>query len=432
MAGTVASIASGVLGSAANSKGDSVSGGNNVSNNNVAPQTETPQINQAEVKEAAKPVEKSDSGSNWQQLAQMAQGLMNTAQGSAPVVSGGNISQNQSVANFRQGHIMADIKKEMKDKLERDGALGFLDMEDNVERVLPGPSEEERNLSRLNKIITGEKRPASHTAKEAGAWATTNVALPLLAAFLKGGSVASKGAKGLKAISETMDSANDFQKASKAAQKSAQKAVKSAEKKVAAKNAKIDKIKNPIVRVLAWAQRNDGDKIALRAAKDDVKNIDTAIKATSKYAPELPKDTVNRLALEEGGKALAGTLGAEKLGEGVDRAVINYGENDKDKDARIDKRAEMSAPRRVWQFLKSLVDMDDLDPSKYPMDLVNNLLIQWNADSNVLEKEQLDRLGDDEKIKLVKDVMKGKYNDYEDVSEAMLENYLRLTNTDEE
>lgn len=104
MAGTVASIASGVLGSAANSKGDSVSSGNNVSNNNVAPQTETPQINQAEVKEAAKPVEKSessDSGSNWQQLAQMAQGLMNTAQGSAPAVSGGNISQNQSVANFR-------------------------------------------------------------------------------------------------------------------------------------------------------------------------------------------------------------------------------------------------------------------------------------------------------------------------------------------
>lgn len=328
---------------------------------------------------------------------------------------------------------MADIKKEMKDKLERDGALGFLDMEDNVERVLPGPSEEERNLSRLNKIITGEKRPASHTAKEAGAWATTNVALPLLAAFLKGGSVASKGAKGLKAISETMDSANDFQKASKAAQKSAQKAVKSAEKKVAAKNAKIDKIKNPIVRVLAWAQTgSDGDKIALRAAKDNVKNIDTAIKATSKYAPELPKDMVNRLALEEGGKVLAGTMGAEKLGEGIDRAVINYGENDKDKEARIDKRAEMSAPRRVWQFLKSLVDMDDLDPSKYPMDLVNNLLIQWNADSNVLEKEQLDRLGDDEKIKLVKDVMKGKYNDYEDVSEAMLENYLRLTNTDEE
>lgn len=326
---------------------------------------------------------------------------------------------------------MADLKKEMKDKLERDGALGLLDFEDNVERILPGPGEEERNLSRLNKIITDEKRPASHTAKEAGAWTTTNVALPLLAAFLKGGSVASKGAKGLKAISETMDSANDFQKASKAAQKSAQKVVKEAEKKVAAKNAQIDKIKNPIIRVMAWAKRNDGDKIALRAAKDNVKNIDTAIKATSKYAPELPKDMVNRLAKEEGGKVFATTAGSEKLGEGVDRAVIEYGNTDK-KDERIDKRAEMSKPRRVWQFLKSLVDLDDLDPGKYPMDLVNNLLVQWNADTNVLSKDQLDRLGDDEKIKLVKDVMKGKYNDYEDVSEAMLENYLMLTNTDEE
>ena len=326
---------------------------------------------------------------------------------------------------------MADLKKEMKDKLERDGAFGLLDLQDDVERILPGPSEEERNLSRLNKIIKDEKRPASHTAKEAGAWATTNVALPLLAAFLKGGGIASKGTKGLKAISETMDSANDFQKASKAAQKSAQKAVKEAEKKVAAKNAQIDKIKNPIIRVIAWAKRNDGDKIALRAAKDNVKNIDTAIKATSKYAPELPKDMVNRLAKEEGGKVFAATAGSEKLGEGVDRAVIEYGNTDK-KDERIDKRAEMSKPRRVWQFLKSLVDLDDLDPDKYPMDLVNNLLVQWNADTNVLSKDQLDRLGDDEKIKLVKDVMKGKYNDYEDVSEAMLENYLMLTNTDEE
>lgn len=327
---------------------------------------------------------------------------------------------------------MADLKKEMKDKQERDGAFGLLDLQDDVERILPGPSEEERNLSRLNKIIKDEKRPASHTAKEAGAWATTNVALPLLAAFLKGGGIASKGAKGLKAISETMDSANDFQKASKAAQKSAQKAVKSAEKKVAAKNASIDKIKNPIVRIMAWAQSgSDGDKIALRAAKENAKNIDTAIKATSKYAPELPKDMVNRLAKEEGGKVLAGTMGTEKLGEGVDRAVIEYGNTDK-KDEGIDKRAEMSTPRRVWQFLKSLVDLDDLDPDKYPMDLVNNLLVQWNADTNVLSKDQLDRLGDDEKIKLVKDVMKGKYNDYEDVSEAMLENYILLTNNDEE
>ena len=176
-------------------------------------------------------------------------------------------------------------------------------MQDDIERILPGPGEEERNLSRLNKVVTGEKRPASHTAKEAGAWTTTNVALPLLAAFLKGGGVASKGAKGLKTISETMDSANDFQKASKAAQKSARKAVKAAEKKVAAKNANLDKIRNPVIRAIAWARSgSDGDKIALRAAKDNVKNIDTAIKATSKYAPELPRDMVNRLALEEGGK----------------------------------------------------------------------------------------------------------------------------------
>lgn len=326
---------------------------------------------------------------------------------------------------------MAELKKELKDKAERDGILGFLDMEDNIERVLPGPGEEERNLSRLNKVVTGEKRPASHTTKEAGAWATTNVAMPLLVAFLKGGSIASKGTKGLKTIAKATDATGDFQKAAKTAEKSAKKAVKEAEKKVAAKNAELDKIKNPVTRVVAWATSgNDGDKIALRAAKQDAKNIDTAIKATNKYAPGLPKDMVNRLAKEEGGKAFATVAGSEKLGEGTNRAVIDYGKTDKDD--RMDKRAEMSAPRRVWQFLKSLVDLDDLDPKKYPMDLVNNMLVQWNADTNVLSKDQLDRLGDDEKIKLVKDVMKGKYNDYEDVSEAMLENYLMLTNNDED
>lgn len=326
---------------------------------------------------------------------------------------------------------MADIEQELKQKLDKNGALSFLDMEDNLERVLPGPGEEERNLSRLNKIITKESRPASHTAKELGAWTGANVAIPLAVAFLKGANVARKGAKGLEQISKVAGSADNFQKASKTAEKSAKRAVTNAGKKVATINAANEKIKNPFLRIVAMATSGSGGpNIELRAAKDNLKNVETAIKATNKYAPGLPKDMVNRFAKEEGGKALAGTLGGEKIMEAIPDGVKDYGKTDKE--GRIDKRAEMSAPRRVWQFLKSLVDLDDLDPAKYPMDLVDNLLVQWNAETNVLDKEQLDNLGDDEKIKLVKDVMKGKYNDYEDVSDAMLRNYLMLTNTDED
>ena len=235
MAGTVASIASGVLGNAANSKGDSVLGGNNVSNNNIAPQTETPQINQAEVKEAAKPVEKNDSGSNWQQLAQMAQGLMNTAQGSAPAVSGGNISQNQSVANFRQGHVMAEKDKTIHDedsfgtRIKKD-PLSLLDITNDIEQIPIGPNEIERNNSRLRKIVTEEPRPASHTAKEVVAWTASNIGLPLLAAGIKSASVANKGRKGLKAIN-AIDNVSDSQAAIKEAEKLAKEALEEATKK---------------------------------------------------------------------------------------------------------------------------------------------------------------------------------------------------------
>ena len=326
---------------------------------------------------------------------------------------------------------MADIKKELKEKVERDGALGLLDVQDDIERILPGPGEEERNLSRLNKIITGEKRPASHTAKEAGAWTTTNVALPLLAAFVKGGSIIGKGSKGVKQISKLAGSADNFQKAAKTTEKLSKNAVKAAEREVAKDAANVAKHKNPFVKIVALAKGgSNGNKIALRAAKKNLNDVETAIKATSKFAPQEPEKMVKRLGMEEGGKALIGTLAGEKLGEGADRAVINYGKNDKE--AKYDPRIEMSKPRRAWQFFKSLVDMDDLDPDKYPMDLVNNLLVQFNADTNLWDKEQIDNLGDDEKIKLIKDVMKGKYNDMEDVSEAMLESYLRLTNNDED
>lgn len=328
---------------------------------------------------------------------------------------------------------MADVKQELEQKLERDGAIGFLDADDVVERVLPGPSEEERNLSRLRKIITGEARPVSHTAKETAAWTGVNVLLPVLAAGLKSGSVIAKGTKGLQQIKKAVGATGNFQKAVKTTEKLAQKAVKDATKEAAKADAKRASAKNPILRAFLEAQLgSDAHNISLRAAKKNLKDVETAIEATSKYAPDVPEKMIKRMGLEKGAKVLAGTTAGERVLNGITSANNNnYGETDKN-DYRIDKRAEMSVLRRAWQFLKSLVDLDDLDPSKYPMDLVNNLLVQWNADTNVLKKEQLDRLGDDEKIKMIKDIIKGKYNDFEDVSKSLVDRFTELTNTNEE
>ena len=110
MAQAVAAIAGGLLSSTANSKGETNGGGGLTANNSIVsnPQQNAPEIKQTNVEKAADPVETKEEpkretgGKDWQQLAQMAQGLISSAQGSAPMVSGGSpVANNQAVANFR-------------------------------------------------------------------------------------------------------------------------------------------------------------------------------------------------------------------------------------------------------------------------------------------------------------------------------------------
>lgn len=333
------------------------------------------------------------------------------------------------------------VINELKSIKDRDGKLGYLDLTEDLERILPGASEEERNRSRLNKIITGESRPISHTVKEGTAWTMSNIGLPLLAGFLKGGTIASKGAKGLKAINEASEGVKGVKGTSaliKNALTVGKEAVKETGKNVAEKKAQ-QKGKGLFTRLLTTGLDSGKEELENMAARSNLHNIQIAEKALTKYAPDLPAEMVKKYAKEQGAKAGAGTLGTV-IGGGriANMADLDYGKynkrsGDEDDDSlrAFDPRLEIGRGRKTLQFFKSLIDMDGLDPRKYPMDLINNLIIQTNADAGIWNKKQLDSLGDDEKIKLVKDVMKGKYNDFEDVAQIMADNYELLTNMEE-
>ena len=102
MAAAVGSIASSVLGSTSNSGAKNMTQApDNGMSKQVSDTTKQPEINKADVKEAAKPVESAPqkSTSNWQDLARMATNLASSQSGSAPLVgNNANPGLSQSVA----------------------------------------------------------------------------------------------------------------------------------------------------------------------------------------------------------------------------------------------------------------------------------------------------------------------------------------------
>lgn len=102
MAGAVGSIISGVLGSTGNSGAkDMAQTPDNGMNKQVSDTAKQPEINKADVKEAAKSVEGATQkpASNWQDLAKMATNLAASQSGSAPLVgNNANPGLSQSVA----------------------------------------------------------------------------------------------------------------------------------------------------------------------------------------------------------------------------------------------------------------------------------------------------------------------------------------------
>lgn len=321
------------------------------------------------------------------------------------------------------------------DKYTERGLLSYLDVEDDLEALLPGPSEQERNESRLRKVITGEKRPLSHKAKEAGAWVGANAVLPLIAGALKGADKASKAGKGVAAIKKA-GGGKITKKAMKTAKEIAEKEAKKAAEEVA--KAKVERRGGNLFMTLTKHALADKNPVRIKAgaAKELEKNVNKSIKMLNKYPSNVPvEDIIKKEALKSGKITTAATGSGVKAGDIISNGGVDTGDYDKlEEDVKdYDNSIEMGKGRKAWQFIKGLFDLDDLNPDIYPMEQVNAVLNDLNKNTNKWRQVQINRLGDDEKIKLIKDIANGKYDtDKMVLSRELYKSYMNLTNKKEE
>lgn len=311
----------------------------------------------------------------------------------------------------------------------QENPVGLLDMMDNFERILPGPTETERNESRLRHIVTGEGRDASHVGKEVAAWGLAN-GTPFLLAYLKAAKVAGMGAKGLKTITN-VGGKGGMKVWQEVAEKQAREAAEEAAKKVGGNNAK-----TLMGNMTQDMLRTSPDNMAKRIADSNLKNVETAIKGISSQPDGIdrPMRAIMKYAKGKGAKTLAALLASEKLGRILGKGMIDTGGYGRVKDLEgFDNSIEMGGLETLGHFLAGLFDLDTFNPDAYPMDKVNSVLNDVNRKTHKWNQVQIDHMGDDEKIRLVKRIAKGKYDTKDQsLSQELIKAYLDLTNKDED
>ena len=311
----------------------------------------------------------------------------------------------------------------------QENPVGLLDMMDNFERILPGPTETERNESRLRRIVTGEGRDASHIGKEVAAWGLAN-GTPFLLAYLKAARVAGMGAKGLKTITN-VGGKGGMKVWQEVAEKQAREAAEEAAKKVGGNNAK-----TLMGNMTQDMLRTSPDNMVKRIADSNLKNVETAIKGISSQSDGIdrPMRAIMKYAKGKGAKTLAALLASEKLGRILGKGMIDTGGYGRVKDLEgFDNGIEMGGLETFGHFLAGLFDLDTFNPDAYPMDKVNSILNDVNRKTHKWNQVQIDHLGDDEKIRLVKNIAKGKYDTKDQsLSNELIKAYLDLTNNDED
>ena len=311
----------------------------------------------------------------------------------------------------------------------QENPVGLLDMMDNFERILPGPTETERNESRLRRIVTGEGRDASHIGKEVAAWGLAN-GTPFLLAYLKAARVAGMGAKGLKTITN-VGGKGGMKVWQEVAEKQAKEAAEEAAKKVGGNNAK-----TLMGNMTQDMLRTSPDNMVKRIADSNLKNVETAIKGISSQSDGIdrPMRAIMKYAKGKGAKTLAALLASEKLGRILGKGMIDTGGYGRVKDLEgFDNGIEMGGLETFGHFLAGLFDLDTFNPDAYPMDKVNSILNDVNRKTHKWNQVQIDHLGDDEKIRLVKNIAKGKYDTKDQsLSNELIKAYLDLTNNDED
>lgn len=320
------------------------------------------------------------------------------------------------------------VKENVKDKLGK--MLEMLDVQRDLERTLPGPSEQERNESRLRNVVTGEPRPPEHVNHEAKAFAHANATIPLLLGFLRFARLGGKAMKGAKAIDKASQFTrpNDLRGKVRLAKRAAREGVEETGK--ALKEAKKEAPKNLFVRFWETVNGAYHDEIfAHGIAKEKARNIDTAAKIIDKSPTGKAGDVINTIgevAGKSAEKALGGTVLAEKAGKAGKAVSDNVG-----KKKKYEGDLELNRFQNIMNVVNGIASESPWDPERYPMEQIDQLLLMTNGDVDVWDEDSLGELSDEAKIKLVIDTMHGKYNDYGNVSDAMLKNYLKMTNKDE-
>lgn len=310
----------------------------------------------------------------------------------------------------------------------QENPVGLLDMMDNFEHILPGPTETERNESRLRHIVTGEGRDASHIGKEVAAWGLAN-GTPFLLAYLKAAKVAGMGAKGLKTITN-VGGKGGMKVWQEVAEKQAREAAEEAAKKVGGNNAK-----TLVGNITQDMLRTSPDNMVKRIADSNLKNVETAIKGISSQSDGIdrPMRAIMKYAKGKGAKTLAALLASEKLGRILGKGMIDTGGYGRVKDLEgFDNSIEMGGLETLGHFLAGLFDLDTFNPDAYPMDKIDRIIKDVNNRTHKWNWVQIDHLGDDEKIRLVKNIAKGKYDTKDQsLSNELIKSYLDLTNNDE-
>lgn len=311
----------------------------------------------------------------------------------------------------------------------QENPVGLLDMMDNFERILPGPTETERNESRLRHIVTGEGRDASHIGKEVAAWGLAN-GTPFLLAYLKAAKVAWMGAKGLKTITN-VGGKGGMKVWQEVAEKQAREAAEEAAKKVGGNNAK-----TLMGNMTQDMLRTSPDNMVKRIADSNLKNVETAIKGISSQSDGIdrPMRAIMKYAKGKGAKTLAALLASEKLGRILGKGMIDTGGYGRVKDLEgFDNSIEMGGLETLGHFLAGLFDLDTFNPDAYPMDKIDSIINSVNRKTHKWNQVQIDHMGDDEKIRLVKRIAKGKYDTKDQsLSNELIKAYLDLTNNGED
>ena len=311
----------------------------------------------------------------------------------------------------------------------QENPVGLLDMMDNFERILPGPTETERNESRLRHIVTGEGRDASHVGKEVAAWGLAN-GTPFLLAYLKAAKVAGMGAKGLKTITN-VGGKGGMKVWQEVAEKQAREAAEEAAKKVGGNNAK-----TLVGNMTQDMLRTSPDNMAKRIADSNLKNVETAVKGISSQSNGIdrPMRAIMKYAKGKGAKTLAALLASEKLGRILGKGMIDTGGYGRVKDLEgFDNSIEMGGLETLGHFLAGLFDLDTFNPDAYPMDKIDRIIKDVNNRTHKWNRVQIDHMGDDEKIRLVKNIAKGKYDTKDQsLSNELIKAYLDLTNNNED